>query len=227
MQLLVKIEEGVPSGAPVTSDNLRQLFPDLPDRYLLAADLDGTGYATFAPMPRPQIDDPTLEVVEVAPTAQNSDGEWLQAWEVVDRAFPSPAEKDAAAAAYLEDRKARARAEVNNRRDRLEKTQFLYMGKLWNCDPESVRRIGIAVQAAQAAAAASQPFSIDWTLADNSTLTLTATDMMGAPVAMAVQGNALHVYARDLKDEIDACTSLAQLEAVDMTEGWPIPAITT
>lgn len=221
MQLLIKIEDGAPVGAPLMVDNLRLLLSHLPRRYLLAQDLEGTGFAGFMPTQPQANDNPLLRVIEETPTEQNSDGEWLQRWAIVEREDLSEEERSALAAQHLEGLRSRRRSAVNAERDRREAGAFPYQGRLLDGDERSVKRILTAVQAAQAAQAAGQPFEIDWMCADNSTLALDAAGMIAMPAAMAAHGYALHLHGRALKEAIDAAADLAALEAIDPAAGWP------
>lgn len=222
MQLLIKIVDGVPVGTPITADNARLLFPHLPNRYLLAADLDGTGYAGFMQTTPPANDNPQLQVIETLPAEQNSDGEWMQGWEIVERDDLAEHERTSLAAQYLATRKARLRAQVNAERDRREMGTFPYLGRQLDGDERSVKRILTAVQAAQLALAAEHPFEIDWVCADNSILPLDAEGMIGMPTAMAAHGYALHQRGRQLKDMIDAAADMAELDTIDPATGWPV-----
>lgn len=114
----------------------------------------------------------------------------------------------------LEQVKADKREQMNSKRDNLEQSGFPYLGKTIDSNPVSVQRITVAVQAAQAAIGAGQPFAITWTCQDNSTLELDAVGMMGMPVALAMFANGLHETARAKKDLIDAATTIAEVEAV-------------
>lgn len=221
MQYLVKIENSMPSGAPVMADNVRLLFPGLPERYLFAADLEGTGFAGFMPTRPPANDNPLLRVIEALPTEQNSDGEWLQRWEIVERDDLTEDERVSLAAQYLATRKARLRAQVNAERDRREAGAFSYQGKQLDGDERSVKRILTSVQAAQLAVASGQPFEIDWVCADNSILSLDAQGMIGLPAAMAAHGYALHQHGREIKAQIDAAGDLDALAEIDPSAGWP------
>lgn len=117
--------------------------------------------------------------------------------------------------------RAEVRAAINAERDRREEAGFVYLGRPVDSDSRSVQRIGVAVQAAQAAAGAGQPFAIEWMCQDNTLLALDAAGMMGMPVALAMAGNALHQHARTLKAAVDAADSVAALEAIDVAAGWP------
>jgi hypothetical protein len=66
-----------------------------------------------------------------------------------------------------------------------------------------------------------QPFSLDWACHDNSILPLDANGMMGMPVALALHANALHQHSRELKTAIEAASTIAELEALDIETGWP------
>lgn len=111
---------------------------------------------------------------------------------------------------------------VNALRDQKEASGFSYLGKVFDSDERSAARIFGAVQAAQAALSAGQPFSIDWTVQDNTVVSLDAAATIGMSVAMAQHANALHQHARELKAAIDAAHSQTALDAIDVETGWPI-----
>ncbi|EEG08943.1 DUF4376 domain-containing protein [Pseudogulbenkiania ferrooxidans] len=110
---------------------------------------------------------------------------------------------------------------INAERNRLEAAGFPYLGKVLDSTPRSVQRITAAALAAQAALAAGQTFTLDWTCADNSTLTLDAVGVIGMPVALAQHAAALHTHARTLKAEAEAAVDQAGLDAIDVQAGWP------
>lgn len=114
----------------------------------------------------------------------------------------------------LEQVKTDKREQINSMRDNLEQSGFPYMDKVIDSNPVSVQRITVAVQAAQAAIGAGQPFAITWTCQDNSTLELDAVGMMGMPVALAMFANILHETARAKKELIDVATTIEEVEAV-------------
>lgn len=114
----------------------------------------------------------------------------------------------------LDQVKTDKREQMNSKRDNLEQSGFPYQGKTIDSNPVSVQRITVAVQAAQAAIGAGQPFAITWTCQDNSTIELDAVGMMGMPVALAMFANGLHETARAKKDLIDAATTIEEVEAV-------------
>jgi hypothetical protein len=94
---------------------------------------------------------------------------------------------------------------------------FVCGGQTFDGDSESQRRIQGAAQLATLAQATGQPFSIDWTLADNTQATLTATEMIGVGVALGQHVNGAHGIARALRAQIDAATTPEELEAIQ----WP------
>lgn len=108
--------------------------------------------------------------------------------------------------------------EMKQRRDKAESDGFPYLGMQFDSDSRSVQRITVAVMAAQAALAAGQPFEMDWTAADNSSVTLTAEQMLGMPAALAIYGNELHRVARQLREQIEAAQTVAEVDVIT----WPM-----
>jgi hypothetical protein len=74
-----------------------------------------------------------------------------------------------------------------------------------------------AAQLALMAKLAGNPFSVDWTLADNSTVTLDADQMIAAAAAVAAHVDAMQQRGRALKSRIDDAGTLAEIEAVVWT----------
>jgi len=101
--------------------------------------------------------------------------------------------------------------DINHRRDQQELSGFDYLGKRFDSDVNAMRRISIAVQAAQ-----SYPdFIVEWTCQDNSTITLNAEQIIAMPLTMAVYGNELHQKARTLKAQIEAATTIDEVNLID------------
>lgn len=111
----------------------------------------------------------------------------------------------------LPDAKQQARANINAARDAEEVAGFAAYGKTFDSDKTSQQRILIAANTAQVVGSS---FTIDWTCDDNSVITLDYAQMLGLPVIMAQAGNALHQKARTLKEQIDAATTLEEINAV-------------
>lgn len=108
-------------------------------------------------------------------------------------------------------------AEVKSQRDAREFGLFSWDGHVFDGDQQSQSRINQAALGAYAALTADQPWSIEWTLADNASITLTAADMVAVAQALGANINAAHADARLMRAAIESATTVAQLEAVD----WP------
>lgn len=103
---------------------------------------------------------------------------------------------------------------IKEMRNKKESEGFPYMGKILDSDSLSVQRINTAVQAAQSAG---EFFSIRWTCQDDSVLVLDQQGMLGVPVALAAYADDLHQIAKNLRNEIDSATTIAEVEAI----AWP------
>lgn len=114
----------------------------------------------------------------------------------------------------LQSAKAAARLKINLARDRAERGGFDAYGKVFDSDDKSINRILSSAQAASAAKSASLPMSVEWTCADNSTITLDADMLLALPLHMAMAGNAIHAKAKALKASIDAASSFSEIEAI-------------
>lgn len=86
---------------------------------------------------------------------------------------------------------------------------------------DSIMRLNGAVAAAQIALAAGQPFSVDWTLADNSVVALDAPAMVALGLAAMAHIVACHEHGRALRLAIADAADLAALAGIDVTAGWP------
>lgn len=95
-------------------------------------------------------------------------------------------------------------------RDSEEFGTFVWNDHTFDCDEVSQRRIQGAVQLA----ALDDTTVMDWTLADNSVQTFSATELEQIGQALAAHVNACHVKARGLRAQIDAATTEAELGAV-------------
>ena len=110
---------------------------------------------------------------------------------------------------------------IKAERDRREQAGAPYLGKALDSDEKSVTRISIAVQAAQAAISAGTSFSLDWTMQDNSVVSMTAAEVVGMSVALATHSNGLHLAARAVREKILAATDAAGVEAAEKVVVWP------
>lgn len=90
-------------------------------------------------------------------------------------------------------------------------------------DSNEVARSNItgAALAATLSKSVDQPFSVNWTMLDNSVEALDADQMIGLALAVLAHVNACHDRARALRGQIDAATDMAELLAIDIQSGWP------
>jgi len=101
-------------------------------------------------------------------------------------------------------------AEIKRSRASEEFGSFIWGTYTFQCDEVSQRRIQGAVQLA----AIDPNFTVDWTLLDNSVITLTSAQMIEVGQTLASHVNALHVKARGLRSDIDAATTEAEISAI-------------
>jgi len=94
-------------------------------------------------------------------------------------------------------------------------------GYRYDSDASARANVMGAAIAAQAALAVGEPFSVEWTLADNSSVTRDAVQMIAVHVTGVAIINALYERARALRDAIDASPDIAELDAIDIEQGWP------
>ncbi|AYJ87677.1 DUF4376 domain-containing protein [Sphingomonas paeninsulae] len=87
--------------------------------------------------------------------------------------------------------------------------------------PDSQRKVNGAVTMALIASTAGAPFSIDWTMADNSSATLDAQGMIALGVAVGRYVSACHDRGAVIKAAIDAAATIEALEAIDIAADWP------
>jgi hypothetical protein len=90
-------------------------------------------------------------------------------------------------------------------------------------DTDKLARTNISGAALSAVIAqgASAPYSVEWTLADNSSVVLNAAEMIGLGLAVMQHVDACYNRARALRNLINAAPDMAELLAIDITAGWP------
>lgn len=110
---------------------------------------------------------------------------------------------------------------IKARRDVAEYGVFMWDGSSFNADRESRNRIMGATQLASMAAASGQPYQIVWTLADNTTRTLSAMEMMSVGATLGARVAAAHARAAELRAQVTAAPGMDALRAIDITAGWP------
>jgi hypothetical protein len=111
----------------------------------------------------------------------------------------------------LDELKLAKRAEINRARDAAEQGGFEYLGKTFDSDQVSAQRISMA---AQAMALAPEGATITWTCQDNSTIDLTAQELVGLVVALAQHSNTCHEKATALKASRSSITNSTAIPPV-------------
>jgi hypothetical protein len=114
----------------------------------------------------------------------------------------------------IENARTQAWEVVRTRRDKEEFKPFIYNGDLYDSNKLNISG---AVQMALLAKISNQPFSIDWTLYDNSVKTFNADQMMALGAALGEHINKVYDTTRVLREQIDAATTKEGLDAIV----WP------
>ncbi len=103
--------------------------------------------------------------------------------------------------------------EIKAQRNATETGPFSWGPHTFDGDVDSQRRLGYAAQMASQYAALGEPFSIDWTLYDNTTVTLTGEDVIAAFTALGFHINAAHQTARARKAAVLAANSVEEVDS--------------
>ena len=109
---------------------------------------------------------------------------------------------------YAKQRKA---AEFKARRDSQEVEPIEFGGNLYDYDSKARERINAAIIALDQQGADAD---IAWTTADDNDVTVTVADLRAVIAAVAVRSNALHVKYRTLKQQVQECKTVEELEAI-------------
>lgn len=88
-------------------------------------------------------------------------------------------------------------------------------------DAKSKQNVNGLVTMALIAQGAGAPFSSDFTLADNTVVTLNATQMIGMGIAIGQYVDAVYAHARTLRSAIVDAQDHDDLDAIDVAAGWP------
>lgn len=110
----------------------------------------------------------------------------------------------------LDQGKFSAWASVKQSRDSEEFGKFQWNDYIFQCDEVSQRRIQGAVQLA----AINSSMTLEWTLANNTAQLFTADDYIQIGQALAVHVSQCHERGRILRQQINASTTQAELEAI-------------
>lgn len=117
----------------------------------------------------------------------------------------------------LDIAKGAKRVAIQQARDTREFSLFYWDSSAFDADRDSQGRLMGLVSLAQMALATATPFEIDWTLADNTTRTLSAMDALGIGQALGAHVQAAHYTARALKQQVEAATAAEEVDAIS----WP------
>ncbi|MBW5285787.1 DUF4376 domain-containing protein [Burkholderia gladioli] len=120
----------------------------------------------------------------------------------------------------LAQAKAAKVATINAERDRCQGTPFSFNGKKFGVDVASISRITSAASLAALARAAGSTYSVDLPAVDGADVTLDADGVIALASALTAAVSAVFDTARKLKAEIDAASSVAELDAI----AWPAAA---
>lgn len=110
----------------------------------------------------------------------------------------------------LEQLKKAKLVEFKNIRDTEEVKPISYNGNLFDFDDKARDRINSAIIALDVSKG-----KIAWTTADNTEVMVNADDLRGVIAAVALRSNELHVKYRQLKEQVEACTTKEQLEKIE------------
>lgn len=101
--------------------------------------------------------------------------------------------------------------ELKYQRDTAEVEPIEYSGYCFDYDDKARDRINAAIIALDQQGADA---AIAWTTADDNDVTVTAADLRAVIAAVAVRSNALHVKYRTLKQQVQECKTMEELEAI-------------
>lgn len=115
----------------------------------------------------------------------------------------------------LDAAKLQAWSRIKKARTTAELSPFTYADDIYDADKA---QISGAVQMALLAQLAGAPFSIDWTLNNNSVRSLSAAEMIAVGVALGEHVALVYDIGRTLREQIETCTTPAELDTI----GWPV-----
>lgn len=128
----------------------------------------------------------------------------------------------------LEEAKTTKLEEITAERDRRNQAGFAYLGTVFDAGTTSVQNFTLAAQAASQAISAGAstrgastrgpvPFSRVWTVQDDSTITLTAEQIIEIVLEIETRVDALHQQSRLLKEAVREAENLEDVKAIS----WP------
>lgn len=118
----------------------------------------------------------------------------------------------------LQDYKDEKWSEIKRDRDAAINAPLSTPYGVFDADANSRANIANAVLYLQTLEQQGTPGTIDWTLADNTTITLNYAEMSSVGLLLGQRTNAAYDTGRALRTQIDAATTIAEVEAIH----WPI-----
>lgn len=109
----------------------------------------------------------------------------------------------------LEELKDRKITELKSTRDTLEVAPITTDKGVFDFDTKARDRLDIALKALTASGG-----TIAWTLADNTQVDVTSSDINNVFLAAATRSNELHVKYRELKEKVLACTKSSEVNKI-------------
>ena len=103
-------------------------------------------------------------------------------------------------------------SELKSIRDEKELEPVQYIDHLYDFDTKSFDRINAAIIALDQTHG-----TIGWTCADNQVVEVNADALRGVIASAAVRSNALHIIYRELKEAVNAATTVSEVESIV----WP------
>ena len=110
----------------------------------------------------------------------------------------------------LEVLRQRKIAELKYQRDKAEVTPIEYSENLYDYDEKARDRINVAI------VALGDTGSLVWTTADNKDVSVTAADLRGVLIAVAVRSNELHIRYRNARAKVEEAQTAEELEAIEL-----------
>lgn len=114
----------------------------------------------------------------------------------------------------LDDLKAAQWTQIKQARSQAEYAGFTWDGSTFDSDAISQQRINGAVSLALIAKQANQPYSITWTLADNTLRVLSAGDMVSVGLALGTHMQTVFNKGQQIQQQIEAATTKEEIDDI-------------
>lgn len=121
----------------------------------------------------------------------------------------------------LEEEKTKKKSDITAERNRRQNATAPTPKGVVQCDSASKDNINGAVLMAILASQTNTPFEITWTMADNTNIPHTGPEIIAMGQAVGSYVGSCHAQGIILKSQVDAAKTLAEVDAIDITVGWP------